>query len=302
MRVSLSFALCSLLLACGSSTSGTTCGPGTVKQDGQCVPESMGGAAGSGGGAGLSGSGGGSGGGDAGSAGTVGGSAGAATSDPCSGKGVVATGSSGLIDDFEDGNVVLPAEDGRYGVWFLTGAGCTFSPTKLAADAPVAGATVDNSSAYAVHINALECPPYNFALGTVLNLKGGLNCAYDASAYDGLYFWAVGDGVQMEVGVGLRSVEPTNVGGDGTCAQDSANTGCWDRHIAKVTLTADWQLYSFAFSDLQQAGWGTAATWDPTIVADLVFLVSSDQTTPDAVDYSIDNVGFYSGTPPTTPP
>jgi hypothetical protein len=52
----------------------------------------------------------------------------------------------------------------------------------------------------------------------------------------------------------------------------------------------------FKWSDLQQAGWGTQVVWDSKLAAEIIF-----ETTTSA-DFSVDNVGLFSGTPPTDPP
>src|SRR5258708_4307870 len=145
--------------ACGGSSvsPGATCGAGTMLVNGQCVIAGNGGASGgsSDGGAGGSSAGGGDlvgGGGIA-----VDGGGGAAATGPCSGKSVVATGSPGLIDDFENDDMAILTNDGRFGLWGTGTTGCTVTPTPLLPAAPVAGKTVNNASKYALHITVTGC-------------------------------------------------------------------------------------------------------------------------------------------------
>ena len=91
-------------------------------------------------------------------------------------------------------------------------------------------------------------------------------------------------------------------GGDGSCAQDAPNKGCWDRHGVSIALTSDWKEYSFTWSQLRQAGWGTKAPWDAKLTAEIVFEASANDATVPTIDFSVDNVGFFKGMAPTDSP
>jgi hypothetical protein len=178
--------------------------------DGQCVVSGTRGGGGPGGAAGASGMGGqseGNGGSSGGStSASLDGGGDASAPDFCLGKDVVAKGTPGLLDDFEDHNVGILANDGRLGAWFWGGANCTLGPVPLAPQPPVSGTSSTDASKYAMRVTAAGCSQAALAVG--FNENNTLKCGYDASAYDGVYFWAIGAGTQVLVGIGLRSTLP----------------------------------------------------------------------------------------------
>jgi hypothetical protein len=227
--------------------------------------------------------------------------------DHCFGKEVVAAGSAGLFIDFENHTTAVLPNDGRHGAWgFYGDVSCTLPPKPWSPVPPAAGVAVNDTSKYAAHATASGCSSGGFFVNTAFNTHqdpgGYFDCAYDASAYDGAYFWGLGDGVRLWVSVALRTTLPLRLGGDGTCATDGQEAGCWDHYGAPFTLTADWKLYSFKWSDLAQQGFGTPTPFASSLTAELQFNVSYDQTTPTPASFWLDNIGFYKGTPPTTPP
>jgi hypothetical protein len=117
-----------------------------------------------------------------------------------------------------------------------------------------------------------------------------------------MYFWAIGAGVRVNIGIGLRTTTAEIYGGDGSCAKDGNNNGCYDRHALSIPLSGDWKLYSFTWNQLRQAGWGTKAAFDAKITTQIVFGATSNDAAATSIDYSIDNVGFFKGTPPSDPP
>jgi hypothetical protein len=124
------------------------------------------------------------------------------------------------------------------------------------------------------------------------------------SGYDGIYFWVTGtDAISVNVSVGMISTVPARVGGDGTCGQaDGGEGGCYDAWMYTATVSNDWQLVSFKWGDLMQAGWsGKPIPWNSKIVSEIAFGVAGTDTTPKA-DLWIDNVGFFKGSAPTAAP
>jgi hypothetical protein len=226
----------------------------------------------------------------------------------CTGLATAATGTAGLIDNFEDGNTTLLPNEGRNGTWSLAGdPGCTLAPSPLVPQLPVA-TTTKNTSNKALHVSGAGCTSYGFTVTTSLvanpiSATENWECGYDVSAYDGIYFWATGtDAISVTVSVGMLSTVPKRIGGDGTCEPASGGGSCYDAWVSVNTISNNWQLVSFRWSDLMQAGWsGMAIPWNPKIVSEVAFSVGKDDTTTKA-DLWIDNVGFFKGAPPTTPP
>lgn len=283
------------LAACGGQT-GAVCGPGTQMVGNQCLP-----VASTGGTGGLVTGGsdsGGSGNYGAGGSGNLGGSG--SGGDACSGLTVTAAGTSPLIDDMEDGDATVLPTESRTGGWWLTGdAGCVTTPQKDALVWPVPVAGTGNTSAYALHVAATQCNVWGFGVGVVLNPHEPIRCGYDASVYEGVYFWAKADSASKRVNfsVATRQNIPVSFGGgDGTC-DEGAGT-CWDAFNIWMELTDTWQLYAVRWADLAQTGWGAPATFDPTQLIQMGWNGPSGVVT----DFWIDQTGFISGDVPTTPP
>jgi hypothetical protein len=214
----------------------------------------------------------------------------------CDPNPVKATGSDALIEDVEDGDKAVRQAEGRTGYWWLEhDEGCQVMPHDPAAVAPEG----KNSSHFAMRGAVRDCIGWGFDLGFSLNGKGGL-CAYDASVYDGVYFWArSGQGkVVIHFRAGTRQTEPAAEGGDGTC--DAQGNGCWDEYAIDVTLEPTWKLYSAKWSQLKQMGWGKAV---PFNVKELTaFHWTAPAKPSDYREIWVDQVGFFKGTPPATTP
>lgn len=220
---------------------------------------------------------------------------------PCEGLAVTAKGSAGLIDDFEDGDLLIPNDDGRHGTW---GYGYSVEDTcpqesPLLVAHPVSGRSVDDASRFAMRVQEAGCAV--LSQDVAFNVANRAFCPYDVTAYDGVYFRAVGAGVELTVKLGLTSTEPRSFGGDGTCDQDGTITHCWDSYQVRFTLSDEWALYSFKWGDLSQAGYGTATDFDPALVTQILFEGTSQAPVP-MVDFSTDDIGFFQGEPPASPP
>jgi hypothetical protein len=219
-----------------------------------------------------------------------------ALSDRCAKRTAVADGSDPLVDDVEDGDIFIRIRDHRVGRWWVWGDdSCVISPAFPHADSPGGR----NTSRYAMHIGAHDCGAYGFGLGFALNDVAG-RCAYDAHAYDGVYFWGRSgkDAVSARFKVGTRQTQPMNFGGDGTCGSEPG-MACWDQPSAGIDLTRDWQQYAFRWSDLKQSGWGRQIEFDPTQITSLI--VSTTTIPADFREIWIDQVGFFKGQPPPSP-
>lgn len=225
--------------------------------------------------------------------------------DPCISLGTVADGSDGLIDDLEDGDELTRFADHRNGAWWTAaGDGCEVVPTPGFAALPVPPSG-SNASLYAMQVSGSNCSPsaWGFNTGLLLNIANGYACAYDATVYDGVQFWAIGAGVQLLTQVATRQTLPELYGGDGSCdGFTGSGAGCFDNYGTLFGLSGQWALYSFSWSSVFQAGWGTQVPFDVTQTAELVFQVSPDQATTGTATFAIDDVRFYRGSPDPTPP
>jgi hypothetical protein len=116
----------------------------------------------------------------------------------------------------------------------------------------------------------------------------------DVSEFDGMSFWG-----RSETPSAVRflavipKTDPT--AGIGDC--DAATMTCSDHPGKPFTFGPDWTLYHAAWSELKQLGFGAPASFDNVINA--VLWINDGAV--DHFNFSIDEVTFYTGTPPTPP-
>jgi hypothetical protein len=132
---------------------------------------------------------------------------------------------------------------------------------------------------------------------TAIDPAAGVYCI-DISAFDGVSFWAKSAtaGSTISLNFVLPSTNATSMdsmgrpnGGD--CVPNATNSNCYNHPRVTVTLTAGWAQYAVQFS---QAGGGSAKV--ANVVQELGWL------SPDANwDFSLDEIAFYKGTPPSGP-
>jgi hypothetical protein len=233
------------------------------------------------------------------------GSAGAAAANKCPPAIPAATGATPLIDDFEDGDVAIPKNESRTGSWrFDTDmtAGGTVTPNPLATTPP----TGLNTTKAALHVKADGFTSvWGISIFVFLNELAdpaampwkAYSCGYDASAYDGIYFWAKADGTSvgknLMFNVQTLQVIPGDQGGDGTC------TTCFDAHFVQLPLSGEWAQYAVLWKDLKQGTFGVPKVdFKQASIGRIAFNVSN---TDMPADIWIDQVGFFKGAPPASP-
>jgi len=268
----------------GGATGGTTSSGGTGGSTGGTDSGGTGGTTGSGGAGGTGGSSG-----SAGSSGTGGaGGTDGGTEPPsvCDGSGTrpLALGDA-KVDNFE-GAAISPG-------WSSFNDVMPMNAFKIA---QVAGGAIGtaNSGRY-TGTGAKTTAKGGFGVGTIYNnaidVTAGTYCV-DITAFDGVTFWAKPGTVGSKVNVNFvlpntnaKATDPTLGGGDCTAA-------CYNHPYKTVALdSADWKQYSVTFAE---AGGGSAKV--KNVIQELGWL------SPDADwDFSLDEIQFYKGTPPTGP-
>ena len=138
---------------------------------------------------------------------------------------------------------------------------------------------------------------FNVSIDTVAKIY-----CIDISAFDGVTFWAKGSAATSKVNVNFvlpETNEQNAVTGGGDCVKDS---GCFNHPFKTVPITTSWAQYSVKFSEAAGgkypsggANAGGAATVK-NVIQELVWITLD----PDW-DFSIDEIQFYKGTPPTGP-
>jgi hypothetical protein len=168
-----------------------------------------------------------------------------------------------------DGDRFIPQVNGRVGAWLDSDdntPGSTMFPDPMAPFAMTW--TGDSCRQYAAYVYG---GPF---VDSGADFWFGLGSPYNASAYQGITFWAKIDSGTWS---GLRVAFPdkdTDPDG-GICRPNVAGpTQCYDHYGSRLTLTTDWKKYEVDFTSLSQDGWGLAArAFDPTTVYQVVFQI-----------------------------
>ncbi len=216
-----------------------------------------------------------------------GGGGGSALPNPCAN---VPEGQLALIDDFEDGNQNAVPEPDREAYWFPIkddeASKGVLVPEKVFLGGVPGGA---HGSAQAAHITASGFTVWGAAFGAnISHFKDGIRCPFNARHFSGYRFYARGSG-RVYVMLQIPAVIEEQYGG--TCRM-SAGEICYDAHGMWISLTPDWQAYSYKWSDFKQRGFGKAAPFDPGTIMSLQFSFEKEEL---PVDFWLDDVSWDDG-------
>lgn len=187
-----------------------------------------------------------------------------------------------LIDDFEDGNAAIIAQQGRVGSWYVGNDGMGTQTPRM--DQPVAPSLLQparGQSQRAAHTFGGPFSGWGALIGTAFGPD-----AYDLSAYSGLRLWVrtttASDDAAQSVRINLP-MPGTNAGGD--CLV------CSDHFGADIPLTSAWTQLSVPFSSLRQRGFGQPQLDEP----DLAHVTSLQLSFAGGVafDLWIDDIELY---------
>jgi hypothetical protein len=197
-----------------------------------------------------------------------------------------------LIDDFEDGDLVVSNSDGRGGSWWATNdksSGGTQEPTPFRAS-EIAGC---QGALRYLTTRGSGFRKWGAQMGMLfLHTGSAVKRPYDASKYAGVTFWA-------RSGKGTEKVRVSLVGKDteasgGVCQENPTGqtaVACNNHFSAELSVGSSWKAYTVLFKDLKQtAGWGkTASAPDLTTTFGLLFTVSE---TAGSFDLWLDDLAF----------
>jgi len=221
----------------------------------------------------------------------------------------VGAGTCALINDFEGAAFTASVDlgsDGRTGagIDFLTPGEpriskgqCTDSSTSAKCEETVTGEgtleQVDggaNGSAKAVHFTFTGGKSWG---GAFSQLVTNDKC-YDASAYEGIQFYAkaaASSTKSIYVGVGTAATNPLY-----DCPADAE---CYNSGRKVFTLTDEWVLYTATWAELKKPGWGVAWGTDTSETNDQMVSISfSDNgALPEgnAIEFYVDDIAFTGG-------
>ena len=135
-----------------------------------------------------------------------------------------------------------------------------------------------------------------YGVGTVFNEAidpgAGILCV-DITAFDGVSFWAKAgtDGAKISVNFVVPATNMAGTDDQGRVNGGDCKTKCFNHPHVALTLTPNWAQYTVKFAD---AAGGSAKVG--SVIQELAWL------SPDADwDFSIDEITFYKGSPPTGP-
>jgi hypothetical protein len=232
-----------------------------------------------------------SGGGGSGSGGAVDSSSGSTipTTGVCAGNGtrvLTTSQADAFVDDFEEANGVSA------GWSTFNDVTPTINSFKIL-QAPGGAATTAHAGHYA-GTGAKTTANGGFGVGAVYNVainpSADLYCI-DIAAFTGVSFWAKAAtaGSTISLNFVLPQTNQYTTTDAGVANGGDCQTNCYNHPRVTFTLTTSWAQYTAPFAS---AGGGTAKV--ESVIQELAWL------SPDANwDFTLDEVAFYSGTPPT---
>ena len=179
-----------------------------------------------------------------------------------------------VIDDFEDGDLLVTKVAHRSGSWYpypvASPATTGVASTRCAASGLRSGHFTAVGDAAAVNWNVTMVDPFTAVI------------PYDASAWSGFSFWiAAGETLEQptEISVGINTTDVVESGG--VCSK------CGDYPLVQgIPLTRNWTRWSFRFDDLKQKGFGEPpATLRTERIVNFIFW-------PKQIDFWIDDLRF----------
>jgi hypothetical protein len=197
------------------------------------------------------------------------------------------TGADPLIDDFEDGDTTLKLVDGRNGPWetFDDGSTGALYTTKT----PTAAMGRAGTSGFCTSISGYKAWGANL-VATMASPK----CGYDASAYDGVCFWAKGEvtaGGPFVFAVGTSDTVPENSGG--MCTQQGRCNAHYEAN--PVLQKADYKQYCYKWAALKSPNIPNPPTFSKGAIVQIEwkFPASSSKSTDGS--FCLDDVSFCKG-------
>jgi hypothetical protein len=193
-----------------------------------------------------------------------------------------------LIDDMEDGDAAICESGSRQGVWYAVSDGTSTDLTPPAdgtfVQSPIPGGR--GTSRHAARLTGSGFTEWGALMGLVFNPFTGSQ-PYDASAADGITFWAKND-VPVYVNLVTPETTPPTLPG-GQCADSATAINCNNSFAFPLTApSSDWVEYKVPFAAFSQQG--GSATWNPARLTDIDFAPADSAG---AFDIWIDDLRFY---------
>jgi hypothetical protein len=193
-----------------------------------------------------------------------------------------------LIDDFHQGDTLLPAHGGRTGGWYIFSDG-TGMLTPTPGQPPSPARPGYDGAGYALRMTGADLTDWGAGLGvTLLSVPGRPPCRYDATPQAGLRFYFKGVVADDDtLRVNFVTEETLQVANGGRCPTTDECDAHYGLDISPVP--ADWELIEVPIAELAQPSWGTRKPLDLRHLLGFEFNVRVNS----AFDVWIDQVEFY---------
>jgi len=188
-----------------------------------------------------------------------------------------ASGQVPLIDDFEDGNSSVLPNDGRSGSWH---AGSDQSGFLSTTDPPVPEVGGVDGAGSALHLSGGGFSGWGANL--TVELRNGA-FPYDASAYQGIKFWARGSGTRLKVIFMQQNLAPGHP--CSTC--DTASGECGLLYSTELAINDAWNKYTVDWTSLTPP-----TVIDTPFAPDQLMTIQFEVPAAAAVDLWLDDVSF----------
>src|SRR5690606_33038026 len=199
-----------------------------------------------------------------------------------------AAGKIALIEDFDDGDRFITG-DGRSGMWFDFDDG---SGGHHEAWSTVLGGMTESGNTLQVRGGGFTIWGSGVGVSFAWDTTGNRACAYDASSWEGISFWAKGNVAGLAVALPELDVVPVEQGG--RCKEN-----CNGSHQARVELGECWRQYAFRFDELEPPSWSPErGPLNPAELTGVQFIVYTDMAPDNQFDYWLDQIEFFRGERP----
>jgi hypothetical protein len=191
------------------------------------------------------------------------------------------------VDDFEDGDALILALEGRSGAWYVSNDGRGQQTPR--AGMPLVPSLLNPARGDSLHgAHTLGGPSQGWGalIGTAFASSGNDAVAYDVSGYQGLRLWVRSGSTSpyaaKQVRLNLRT--PATIMGGGC-------TVCSDHFGVVIPLTSKWVQVEVPFASLKQGGYGRPVLTTP----DLAHAMGVELLFAGAVSFDlwIDDIELY---------
>jgi hypothetical protein len=198
-------------------------------------------------------------------------------------------GTQTLIDDMEDGDGNILPIDGRSGVWFTYNEGLSngYQYPVPGSDFTMLNVPRDaTGGVYVANTFGKGFSTWGAGMGFVINN----GCPYDASRRSGIHFFARSDLGPAQLLVLLPTAATTPTDNHGTCIPVTTSS-CYDDYQVMLNLDENWQEEYVSYAGLQQLGWGTPVSFDPSTLMGVNFQTVYGGGL--SFSFSIDSISFF---------